>query len=197
MKFLRVWVAEIKNSYPNHPNALLREYCAPHLLPKISGCITFKSLGTPSYLIKLHIIALHCPSKDEVSSTLGAEIKNSDPNHPKALLRVYYPSRLLPKIIGCLTFKSLWTPSYLIKIHIIALHCTSKDEVPSTLGAEIKNSDPNHPKALLRVYYPPRLLPKIIGCITFKLLGTPWYLIKLHIQLHSALTDEFSSRLGG
>src|SRR6218665_4130422 len=90
MKFLRVWEAEIKNSYPNNRNALLREYCAPHLLPKSIGCITFHSLGTLCYLIKLHIIALHCTSKAEVSSTLGAEVKNSDPNHPKALFRVYY-----------------------------------------------------------------------------------------------------------
>src|SRR6218665_2893167 len=109
-----------------------------------------------------------------------AEMKDSDPNHPKAIVRVYYPPHLLPKIIGCIAFKSLGTPSYLIKFHI-KLHCTSKGEVSSSLGAEIKDSDPNHPNAIVRVYYPPHLLPKIIGCIAFKSLGTPPYLIKFHI----------------
>src|SRR6218665_2258413 len=112
-------------------------------------------------------------------------MKNSDPNHPKAIFRVYYPPHLLPKIIGCIAFKSLGTPSYLIKFHIL-LHCTSKLKFPRHWGAEIKTSDPNHPKALLRVYYPPRLLPKIIGCITFKSLGTPLYLIKSKSQKHTS-----------
>src|SRR6218665_1354233 len=172
MNIPRVWGAEMKDSDPNHPKAIFRVYYPPHLIPKIIGCIAFKSLGTPRYLIKLHIIALHCTSKDEVSSTLGAEIKNSDPNHPYALYRVYWPTHLLPKIIGCITFKLLGTPWYLIKLHI-QLHSALTDEISSSLGAEMKNSDPTHPKALLRVYYPPRLLPKIIGCITFKSLGSP------------------------
>src|SRR6218665_29486 len=39
--------------------------------------------------------------------------------------------------------------------------------------AETKNSDPNHPKALYRVYYPPYVIPKTVGCLTLKLLGYP------------------------
>src|SRR6218665_2575459 len=110
MNIPRDWGAEMKDSDPNHPKAIFRVYYPPHLLPKIFGCIAFKSLGTPSYLIKIsHIIALYFESW--VSSTWGrVEIKNSDPNHPYALYRVYYPTHLLPKIIGCITFKSLGTP---------------------------------------------------------------------------------------
>src|SRR6218665_340538 len=53
-----------------------------------------------------HIIALYFESW--VSSTWGrVEIKNSDPKHQYALYRVYYPTHLLPKIIGCITFNSL------------------------------------------------------------------------------------------
>ena len=37
----------------------------------------------------------------------------------------------------------------------------------------MKNSDPNHPKALYRVYYPFNLVPKTIGGIALKLLGYP------------------------
>jgi len=44
---------------------------------------------------------------------------------------------------------------------------------PRDWGAEIKNSDPNHQNAFFRVYYPPQLLPKMMGSITFKSLGTP------------------------
>src|SRR6218665_2701726 len=89
MNIPRVWGAEMKDSDPNHSKAIFRVYYPPHLLPKIFGCIAFKSLGTPSYLIKSHIIALYFESW--VSSTWGrAEKKNSDPNPPKALFRVYY-----------------------------------------------------------------------------------------------------------
>jgi len=43
----------------------------------------------------------------------------------------------------------------------------------------MKNSDPNHPKVLYRVYYPPYVIPKTVGGITLKLLGYPCYLIKI------------------
>src|SRR6218665_2164401 len=102
----------------------------------------------------------------------GAEMKDSDPNHPKAIFRVYYPPHLLPKSFGCIAFKSLGTPSYLITFHI-KLHCTSKAEDSSSLGAEMKNSDPNHPKALSWVNYLPHRLAKLIDSIAFKSIGTP------------------------
>jgi len=35
----------------------------------------------------------------------------------------------------------------------------------------MKDSDPNHPKAPFRVYYPPYVVPKTVGGITLKLLG--------------------------
>src|SRR6218665_3115859 len=100
MKFPRVWETEMKNSDPKHPKALSWVNYLPHLLAKLNDSIAFKLIGTPSYLIKFHK-QLHCTSKAAVSSTLGgAEIKNSDPNHPKALYRVYYPTHLLPKNHG-------------------------------------------------------------------------------------------------
>jgi len=37
----------------------------------------------------------------------------------------------------------------------------------------MKNPDSNHPKALYRVYYPPNVVPKIVGSIMFKLLASP------------------------
>ena len=43
----------------------------------------------------------------------------------------------------------------------------------------MKNSDPNHPKALFRVYYTPYVIPKTVGGVTLKLLGYPCYLIKI------------------
>jgi len=54
----------------------------------------------------------------------------------------------------------------------------------SELGAEMKNPDPNHPKALFRVYYPPYLVPKTVGGITLKLLASPGYPFKLPIRMH-------------
>jgi len=40
------------------------------------------------------------------------------------------------------------------------------------MGAEMKNSDPNHPKALYTVYYPPHVLPKMMGSVSLKLLAS-------------------------
>src|SRR6218665_3362674 len=98
----------------------------------------------------------------------GAEMKDSDPNHPKARSSVNYLPHRLAKLIDSIAFKSIGTQIS----HIIALYFESW--VSSTWGrVEIKNSDRNHPCALYRVYYPTHLLPKIIGCITFKSLGTP------------------------
>ena len=37
----------------------------------------------------------------------------------------------------------------------------------------MKNSDPNHPKALYRVYYAPYVVPKTVDDIALKLLGYP------------------------
>jgi len=49
------------------------------------------------------------------------------------------------------------------------------------LGAEMKTSDPNHPKEPYTVHYPPYVEPKIIRVITLKLLGYPCYLFKVPI----------------
>src|SRR6218665_1839655 len=133
MKFPRVWGAEMKNSDPNHPKPLSWVNYLPHLLANLIDSMAFKSVRHSVITHQIsHIIALYFESL--VSSTWGgAEIKNSDPNHSYALYRVYYTTHLLRKIIGCITFNSSGTPSYLIKSHI-QLHCTSKAEVSSTLG---------------------------------------------------------------
>src|SRR6218665_3136337 len=104
----------------------------------------------------------------------GAEMKDSNPNHPKTIFRVYYPPHLLPKIFGCIAFKSLGTPSYLIKFNF-TYNCTvlQKLKFPRVWGAEMKNSDPNHPKVLSWVNYPPHRLAKVIDSIAFKSIGTP------------------------
>jgi len=44
---------------------------------------------------------------------------------------------------------------------------------PPVWGAEMKNSDPNHPKALSWVNYQTHLLAKLIDSIAFKSVGTP------------------------
>src|SRR6218665_1360946 len=118
MKFPRVWGPEMKNSDHNHPKPLSWVNYLPHLLANLIDSMAFKSVRHSVIPHQIsHIIALYLESW--VSSTWGRdEIKNSDPNHPYALYRVYYPTHLLPKIIGCITFKSLGTPSYLIKLHI-------------------------------------------------------------------------------
>ena len=59
------------------------------------------------------------------------------------------------------------------------LHCLSIHENRAKLGAEMKNSDPNHPKAPFMVYYPPFVVPKAVGGMTFKLLSSLWYPVKL------------------
>ena len=104
----------------------------------------------------------------ETAQRLGAEIKNSDPNHQKSLYRVCYQPYVVPKTIGSITLKLLAYPWYLLKppyeCKIIAL----------SWGAEMKNSDSNHPKALYRVYYPPYVVPKTVGRIMFTLLTSPW-----------------------
>ena len=45
----------------------------------------------------------------------------------------------------------------------------------------MKNSDPNHPQALYRVYYPPYIyvVPRTIGGVTRKSLACPLYLFEL------------------
>src|SRR6218665_2497722 len=99
-------------------------------------------------------------------------MKNSDPNHPKVLYRVYYPPYVIPKTVGGVTLKLLGYPCYLIKIqyNCIVLQCM---KIALRWGAEMKNSDPNHPKVLYRVYYPPYVIHKRVGGITIKLLGYP------------------------
>jgi len=52
---------------------------------------------------------------------------------------------------------------------------------PRVWGAEMKDSDPNHPKALSWLNYLPHRLAKMIDSIALKSLGTPWYLIKFHL----------------
>ena len=42
----------------------------------------------------------------------------------------------------------------------------------SKMMAEIKNSDPSHPKALYTVYYPPHVSPKMMGSMSLKLLAS-------------------------
>jgi len=58
----------------------------------------------------------------------------------------------------------------------------------------MKNSNPNHSKAPFMVYYPPYvgLVPKTVGGVTLKLLGSPWYPFKLPIWIH-----ENCSMFGG
>src|SRR6218665_1833554 len=99
-------------------------------------------------------------------------MKNSDPNHPKAIVRVYYPPHLLPKIIGCIAFKSLGTRHTSSNF---TYNCTvlKKLKFPRVWGAEMKNSDPNHPKALSWVNYLSHRLAKLIDSIAFKSIGTP------------------------
>ena len=36
----------------------------------------------------------------------------------------------------------------------------------------MKDSDPSHPKVLYTVYYPPHVLPKMMGSISLKLLAS-------------------------
>src|SRR6218665_3789930 len=107
-------------------------------------------------------------------------MKNSDPNHPKVLYRVYYPPYVIPKTFGAITLKLLGYPCYLIKI-LYNLHSPSVHENCAKLGTEMKNSDPNHPKEPYMVHYPPYLVPKIIRDITLKLLGYPCYLFQVPI----------------
>src|SRR6218665_3606498 len=110
MKFPRVWGAEMKNADPNHPKPLSWGNYLPHLLDNLINSIAFKSVRQSVIIHQIsHIIALYFETW--VSTTWGrADIKYSDPNHPYALYRVHYPTHLLPKIIGCITFNSLGTP---------------------------------------------------------------------------------------
>src|SRR6218665_4172266 len=50
-------------------------------------------------------------------------------------------------------------------------------------GAEEKDSDLNHSKALYILYYQPHLLPKLMGSIPFKLLSSHSYPPKLRIYM--------------
>ena len=108
----------------------------------------------------------------KIALSLEPEMKNSDPNQPKALDRIYYPPYLVPKTVGGITLKLLGYPRHLFKIqhNCIVFQCL---KIALSWGAEMKNSDPNHPKALYRVYYPPSVVPKMIRVITPKLLGYP------------------------
>src|SRR6218665_2725273 len=108
----------MKDSDPNHRKAIFRVYYPPHLLPKIFGCIAFKSLGTPSYLIKSHIIALYFESW--VSSTWGrAEKRTQTPTLPKRFSGYIIPILyLLSKMMGSIVIISLTYCSFPSKIRI-------------------------------------------------------------------------------
>src|SRR6218665_1884877 len=129
-----------------------------------------------------NLIYLHSPSVHENCAKLGAEMKNSDLNHPKEPYMVHYPPYVVPKIIRVITLKLLGyrihATSSKFQYSCIAFQCL---KIALSWGAEMKNSDPNHPKALFRVYYPPHLVPKTMGVITLKLLASPGYALKLPI----------------
>src|SRR6218665_1662170 len=100
----------MKNSDPNHLQSLYKVHYPPYVIPRTIGGVTRKSLACPSHLFKLALY-FHCIPMLENCSKLGDKMKNSDPNHPQALYRVYYPPYIVPRTIGRVTRKSYWRPS--------------------------------------------------------------------------------------